>query len=117
MLLEKDTGAQSIIRSIDYYVVKLKLPTARRKELNSQRTFFRRNKHRMHYAQFRRRGLPIGSGPVEAACKSLVKTRMCRSGMRWSRQGGENILDIRTYVKSNRWDSAWNKIKMLSLAA
>jgi hypothetical protein len=116
-LLENDTGAQSIIRSLDYHAAKLKLPAARQMELDSQRTFFLRNKHRMHYAQFRRKGLPIGSGPVEAACKSLVKTRMCRSGMRWSRQGGENILDIRTYVKSNRWDSAWSKIKKLSLAA
>ena len=36
----------------------------------------------MDYAHFRKHGWPIGSGPVEAACKSVVKTRLCRSGMR-----------------------------------
>lgn len=116
-LRENDRGAESIIRSMDYYASTQKLSSARRKELKRQRTFFLRNKDRMQYAQFRRRGLPIGSGPVEAACKTLVKTRMCRSGMRWSRQGGENILDIRTYVKSGRWDSAWPKIEKLAMAA
>lgn len=116
-LLEDDRGAESIIRSLDYYASKQKLSAARRKELNTQRTFLRRNKHRMKYAEFRKRGLPIGSGPVEAACKTLVKTRMCRSGMRWTRRGGENILDIRTYIKSDRWISAWPQIMKLSRAA
>ncbi len=116
-LRENDRGAEKIIRSIDHHAKKQKLSAARQKELKKQRTFFLRNKHRMNYAEFRRRGLPIGSGPVEAACKTLVKTRMCRSGMRWTRQGGEHILDIRTYVKSDRWDSAWPKIEKLSMAA
>jgi hypothetical protein len=42
---------------------------------------------------------------------------MCRSGMRWSREGGEHILDLRTYIKSNRWDAAWAKIKELAKVA
>lgn len=117
ILLESDTGSQSVVRSMAYYASTRIRSAARREELRKQTTFFQRNKHRMRYAEFRRRGLPIGSGPVEAACKTLVKTRMCRSGMRWSRQGGENILDIRTYVKSGRWNSAWGEIKKLSLAA
>lgn len=116
-LLESDRGVESVIRSMGYFAEKQNLRPARQKELKTQQTFFTRNKHRMRYAEFRRRGLPIGSGPVEAACKSLVKTRMCRSGMRWSRQGGEHILDIRTYVKSNRWETAWTLIKSLSRAA
>lgn len=116
ILLEKDKGAQCVLRSIDYYANTQTLSAASRKELGTERTFFQRNKHRMNYANFRRRGLPIGSGPVEAACKTLVKARLCRSGMRWSRDGGENILDLRTYVKSNRWDAAWEKIKRLPKA-
>ena len=116
ILLENDEGAQCVLRSIDYYANTQKLSAASRKEPGTERTFFQRNKHRMNYADFRRRGLPIGSGPVEAACKTLVKARLCRSGMRWSRDGGENILDLRTYVKSNRWDAAWEKIKRLPKA-
>ena len=67
----------------------------------------------MDYARFRRNGWPIGSGPVEAACKSVVKTRLCRSGMRWSRSGGQNILSLRTYVKSHRWDAMWRQYKRI----
>lgn len=71
----------------------------------------------MTYADFRRRGLPIGSGPVEAACKSVVKTRMCRSGMRWSREGGQKILNLRVVVKSDRWDGFWKNYMTLKRAA
>jgi len=116
-LLEQDDGAQRILHSMDYYAKTRALPKARRKELATQRTFFKRNKAKMTYADFRRRGLPIGSGPVEAACKTLVKTRLCRSGMRWSRQGGQRILDLRTYVKSNRWDAFWENYNQLKQAA
>ena len=80
-------------------------------------TFFENNQDRMDYRRFRLRGWPIGSGPVEAAAKTLVKMRMCRSGMRWSRKGGQRILDLRTYVKSNRWDAFWNEYKRLLLTA
>ena len=116
-LLEEDLGARSVLHSIDYYEQTSALPKSRREALDAQRTFFRRNQAKMTYADFRRRGLPIGSGPVEAACKTLVKTRLCRSGMRWSRKGGQRILDLRTYVKSNRWDPFWNEYKKLLLTA
>lgn len=116
-LLEEDLGARSVLHSIDYYKQTSALPKSRREALDAQRTFFRRNQAKMTYADFRRRGLPIGSGPVEAACKTLVKTRLCRSGMRWSRKGGQRILDLRTYVKSNRWDPFWNEYKKLLLTA
>jgi hypothetical protein len=116
-LLEEDLGARSVLHSMDYYEQTSALPKSRREALAAQRTFFRRNQARMTYADFRRRGLPIGSGPVEAACKTLVKTRLCRSGMRWSRKGGQRILDLRTYVKSNRWDAFWHEYKNLLLTA
>ena len=50
---------------------------------------------------------------LEAACKSVVKTRLCRSGMRWSRSGGQHILSLRTYVKSNRWNAMWTEYKRI----
>ena len=115
-LKEKVRGAQGVLDSIDYYARSRKLSAGRQKELNTQRTYFARNKHRMTYAVFRKRGLPIGSGPVEAACKSIVKCRLCRSGMRWSSAGGQRILDLRAYVKSNRWDAFWNEYKQATIA-
>jgi hypothetical protein len=109
----EDGGAQRVLRSLDYYSRRRKLSKSRREALNAERTFFARNHHRMDYARFRREGWPIGSGPVEAACKSVVKTRLCRSGMRWSRAGGQPILSLRTHVKSSRWDALWKQYKRI----
>jgi len=106
-LLDEDDAAPAILRSITYYGNVRKLPASRRKALAQERTFFRRNRGRMTYSAFRRRGLPIGNGPVEAACKTIVKTRLCRSGMRWSREGGNRVLRLRSAVKSGRWESFW----------
>ncbi len=117
VLIESDDGAVRIRRSIDYYAPRLKRGKTREKHLNEERTYFRRNGKRMRYATFRANGWPIGSGPIEAACKTLVKTRLCRSGMRWTRPGGQNILNLRAYVKSNRWDHAWKHIKQMADAA
>jgi hypothetical protein len=116
-LLEEDNAANAILRSMDYYAQHLKIPKSRLKDLEKEQIFFQRNQHRMNYADFIRRGLPIGSGPVEAACKSVVKTRLCRSGMRWSRKGGQKILNLRVYVKADRWDSFWKNYKQLKCAA
>jgi len=110
-LLHEEKGAHQVLRAIDYYRRTRRLSPTRRTALDTQRTFFQRNKKRMTYAAFRRQGLPIGSGPVEAACKTLVKTRLCRSGMRWSWPGGQRILQLRTYVKSERWDAFWKQYK------
>lgn len=116
-LKTSDDAAESICRSMDYYEQRRNLNKTRQALLREQRTYFRRNAARMPYATFGRNGWPVGSGPIEAACKTLVKTRLCRSGMRWSRKGGQHILTLRTYVKSNRWENAWPHIKKLKLAA
>ena len=56
----------------------------------------------------RARGLPIGSGVVEAACKTLVTERMKRSGMRWREAGGQAILTLRGWAQSDRFAAAWS---------
>ena len=116
-LLEDDDGAESVLRSMDYYSRSNRLTKSRRKILEAECRFFHRNKHRMRYASFLRRGFPIGSGLVEAACKSIVKTRLCRSGMRWSRSGGQRILDLRCYVKSGLWNEFWETYKHVRRSA
>jgi hypothetical protein len=57
-LRDEDLAPQAILRSIDYYLETLSLSKLRRQDVFVQRTFFARNKHRMTYADFRRRGLP-----------------------------------------------------------
>lgn len=108
-LLAHDDGARRVIRAIDHARKRQKLSKAAGTTVSQQRQFFANNGHRMPYATFRSRGLPIGSGPVEAAGKTLVKLRLCRAGMRWTRIGGQHILGSRTLIKSNRWDAVWTR--------
>jgi len=115
-LLDKDDGAQGVLSSMAYHAKTRRLARSAREALARERTFFLRNKDKMRYAEFRSRGLPIGSGPVEAACKSIVKQRLCRSGMRWSIGGGQHILDLRTPIKSGRWDTFWKTLNELPQA-
>lgn len=60
----------------------------------------------MKYSAYRRLGLPMGSGVTEAACKTLFAERLKRSGMTWSREGGQVILDLRLLVLSGVWRQA-----------
>jgi hypothetical protein len=78
----------------------------RRKLLGAELTYFKNQRERMTYADYQARGLPIGSGVVEAACKTLATQRLKRSGMSW-REGKQAILTIRSLQQSDRWASAW----------
>jgi hypothetical protein len=60
----------------------------------------------MKYTEYRRHGLPIGSGVTEAACKTVFAERLKRSGMTWSCAGGQVILDLRVLVLSKVWSKA-----------
>jgi hypothetical protein len=82
-----------------------------RQALEKAISYFRNHLPRMNYALHLAMGLPIGSGVTEAACKSIVKERMCGSGMKWSSYGAQHILALRTLIKTNgRWNQFWEKV-------
>lgn len=117
LLLAEPRGLDSLLRSMRYYRRKLRSGTERRKVVERAMRYFARNRERMRYAEFRDRGLPIGSGVVEAACKTIVGARMKRSGMRWSLEGGQHVLNLRTRTRSGEWPSFWSAYQQMRTAA
>lgn len=73
-------------------------------------SYIENHRKRMNYADARARGLPIGSGNIEATCKSLVQVRMKRSGSRWKEDTGDHVLQLRALALSDRWDAAMDKV-------
>jgi len=69
----------------------------------------------MKYAQFRQKNYPIGSGVTEAACNTLIKQRLCCSGMRWEEKGASIILSLRALIlTSTRWEQFSDKLNQYS---
>lgn len=76
-------------------------------ELETEITYFTNNRDRCFYKNMKEEKRPIGSGIVEAACKSLVSKRLKCSGMAWRWTGGQAILNFRGYLKSKLFDELW----------
>jgi hypothetical protein len=77
--------------------------------VEEQLGYFVNNVERMQYGTFRKRGFFIGSGVVEAGCKTVIGTRCKQSGMFWGEPGAENILALRCLNSSRRLDLFWNE--------
>ena len=107
-LKENNNGAELVIRTLRFQHSQA---IGRKGErLETELTYFRNQKPRMDYAEYIRRGLPIASGVMEAACKTLVTQRLKRSGMIWTNEGGQAILTLRSLIQSDRWRSAWTRL-------
>lgn len=70
--------------------------------------YFEKNKERMRYDVFRKRGFFVGSGVLEAGCKTVIGQRLKQSGMHWSVVGANNIISLRCCFFSNRWEDFWD---------
>lgn len=93
-----------------------KLSTSNREKLQKAVSYFTNQKARMRYYALVKQALPIGSGVTEAACKMIVKQRLCQSGMKWNEKGASIILSLRTLERSNRWEQFWGKINQYGAA-
>lgn len=66
--------------------------------------YFEKNKERMRYAEFRRLRLFVGSGVLEAGCRSVIGQRLKQSGMHWTVESANKIIALRCSIMSNRWE-------------
>jgi hypothetical protein len=76
---------------------------ARREQKHSLVTYLTNNQNRMDYPRYEALGLPIGSGEVEAQCKTLVQARCKQAGMRWRSPSLESLLRVRCSLKDGRY--------------
>ena len=72
-----------------------------------QIAYLDKNKEHMRYAQFRRQGLFVGSGVIEAGCKSVIGLRLKQSGMEWSVRGANAVISLRCMLQSGRLEEYW----------
>jgi len=75
----------------------------KRKTLNAVANYLYRNRSRMRYDEYLTNDWPIASGPVEGACKNLIKDQMERSGMRWTEQMAEAIVTTPSHLSLRRF--------------
>jgi hypothetical protein len=91
-------------------------PDASRSVPQVEADYFRSNAERMRYHAFRAKGMHIGSGIAEAACKTVVSTRAKRSGMRWTPDGLDAVLALRTSVLNQSYEPFWDQSRQQEVA-
>jgi hypothetical protein len=78
-----------------------------KKKAEQEIAYLQKNKERMRYAYYRADGLFVGSGVVEAGCKTVIGKRLKHSGMEWSVRGANAIIALRCMMKSARFEDYW----------
>lgn len=79
-----------------------------KEEIRKTIGYLKANKQRMRYADFRKQELFVGSGVVEAGCKTIAGRRLKQSGMRWTIRGANAIIALRCCQLSGRWEEFWD---------
>jgi hypothetical protein len=84
-------------------------PTSETQEkvLKGEIGYFEKNMERMRYEDFKKQGLFVGSGVVEAGCRSVIGIRLKQSGMHWTVKGANHITNLRSCILSARWEDFW----------
>lgn len=105
MLLNGRVGY--VIGSFKQMMTKHRLTGKKKKTIQDIITYYHNNRSHMHYDEYITKGYPIGSGVAEGACRHLVKDRLERTGMRWTLDGAQAILDLRSTYLNEDWDAFW----------
>jgi len=114
-LKHEDDGALNLLNQMKKRSNKIandkKITKLARDGLNAAIKYFSNQLARMNYSEYRRKNFPIGSGVTEAACKTLIKQRLCKSAMQWKNQGAKVVISLRALVQTTgRWTQFWKMI-------
>lgn len=96
--------SHEVIRRLEDKAATLRRNSQAAKTLRGVANYLRRNQPYMDYAEYLRRGWPIGTGVIEGTCRHLVKDRMELSGMRWTMSGAGALLALRATNENSDWD-------------
>jgi hypothetical protein len=80
------------------------------REFQKAYNYLRKRMPYLRYADYRRLGVPLGSGVTEAGCKTVYTQRLKLSGMSWQKAGAQTILDLRVLQLSGVWDEAYTQV-------
>jgi hypothetical protein len=108
-LRRSNSAAQEILAELRDSGLENKWRDAKR-PVHDAITYLENHMERMRFARSLHMGLPIGSGNVEATCKTLVGIRMRRAGSRWKTRTAEHVLRLRALALSDRWEPAMRKL-------
>lgn len=109
-LLLKPGGAGRVLHSAAALRSRRRLRGKRLADFTRACKYIRTRIQYLKYAEYRRFGLPIGSGVTEAACKTLYTQRLKLSGMRWHKEGAQRILQLRGIWLSGVWKTVFDRM-------
>ena len=116
--LKHDHGAAITILEELKRAQSKKLTKKIREDLGKAISYIENNLKRMNYASYRKSHLSIGSGVTEAACKVIVRERMCGSGMKWKEIGADTVLCLSALRQTTkRWSDFWANISKFGITA
>src|SRR5438105_6328521 len=92
-----------VVRGLREMRTKRNLTGSKKATVTKVCAYFENNRERMHYDEYLAKGYPIASGVIEGACRHLVKDRMERAGMHWTRAGSQAMWDMRSIHINGDW--------------
>lgn len=110
-LKHKHNIAARVMTELKAYLSKNRVSKVSREKAKKVLTYYKNNKHMMNYPKHLEKNEPIGSGVTEAACKVIVKQRLCKSGAKWKNKGAGIVLNLRCLSRSDGyWEQFWSKV-------
>jgi hypothetical protein len=106
----KPGGVNRVLHSAAAWRDRYGLQGVKRSEFQKAYRYLRSRMRYMRYADYRRVGVPLGSGVTEAGCKTVYTQRLKLSGMRWHKAGAQTILNLRVLQLSGVWDEAYARV-------